>query len=241
MEKTELTEALKIRHHQLTLGAMASTIAHELSNPLTVIQARAFQLSELLESPQLDLEKIKASVASLQRSADQMTRQLKTVRTFSRLDHGDDSFQFVTMDFLVEKTLRLFKARFPRANYEIQVAPFSDEIEIECIPFLVTAALVHLLTNSAEATEGQESPDLKIKINEFDETIQILIQDSGTGLSIPFDEALRPYVTTKKDLGAQGLGLPIVNDILARHRGKISLTQPNEISVCLPRWQRQNS
>lgn len=128
MEKTELTEALKIRHHQLTLGAMASTIAHELSNPLTVIQARAFQLSELLESPQLDLEKIKASVASLQRSADQMTRQLKTVRTFSRLDHGDDSFQFVTMDFLVEKTLRLFKARFPRANYEIQVAPFSDEI-----------------------------------------------------------------------------------------------------------------
>lgn len=241
MEKTELTEALKIRHHQLTLGAMASTIAHELSNPLTVIQARAFQLSQLLENPYPNLEKIKASVESLQRSADQMTRQLKTVRTFSRLDHGDDSFQFVTMDFLIEKTLRLFKARFPKLTYEVQVAPFSDEIEIECIPFLVTAALVHLLTNSAEATSDQETPLFRIQIKEFDESIQILIQDSGPGLSLPLEEALKPFVTTKDHVGAQGLGLPIVSDTVDRHRGKLTLNSPNEFGLCFPRWQRQSS
>lgn len=241
MGKKELTEALKIRHHQLTLGGMASTIAHELSNPLTVIHARAYQLSQLLESPQPDLEKIKASVESLQRSADQMTRQLKTVRTYSRLDHGDDSFQFVTMDFLIEKTIRLFKARFPKVSYEVQVAPFSAEIEVECIPFLITSAILHLLTNSAEATSDQKVPILSIKIKEFDESIQILIQDSGPGLSMSFEEATLPFVTTKGDTGAQGLGLPIVEDILNRHRGKLILVSPNEFELCLPRWQRSGS
>lgn len=91
------------------LGEMSGSIAHEINNPLTVIQARAFQLTQMLEANKLDPAKIQQARESINRTAEKISRIINSLRSFSR-DGAFDPFDLVPAKQIVTETLEFWLA-----------------------------------------------------------------------------------------------------------------------------------
>ncbi|OVE77597.1 histidine kinase, partial [bacterium F16] len=98
----------------------------------------------------------------------------------------------------------------------------------------IEQALVNIILNACQAIP---TPDLGITIttdcDRSNNTIQLSIQDEGTGISGEIiDRVTDPFFTTKRDTGGTGLGLSIVSGIMKEHGGKLGISsQPDKGTI----------
>jgi len=120
---------------------------------------------------------------------------------------------------IIESTITLMKAQAKFASISFIQQYEKKEIEIIADSEKLKQALWNILLNSAEAMEGNKGT-IKIQLFNDNENVVLTIEDDGCGipeenLSKIFD----PLFTTKPN--GTGLGLPIVNEIIAQHNGRI--------------------
>lgn len=243
-EMTEAKARLISATKMAALGEMSGGIAHEINNPLTVIQARAFQLTQMVESQKLNPEKIKQAAESISRTADKIAKIIKSVRSFAR-EGTYDPFEFVSVRQIVEETLEFCRTRFYNHGVEIEVESLDEEIEIECRVIQIEQVLLNLLNNSFDAVQNLESKWIRISVKESSiegsEYIDIIVTDSGQGIDKELAaQIMTPFFTTKDSGMGTGLGLSISRGIVQGHKGDllIDLEAANTSFVIrLPRWQ----
>ncbi|MGE5086418.1 MAG: PAS domain-containing protein [Bacillota bacterium] len=225
------------------LGEMSGGIAHEINNPLTVIQARAFQLSQMVEQNKVDPDKVKLAAESISRTADKIAKIIKSLRSFSR-EGALDPFEVVSVKQLIEETLEFCRTRFYNHGVEIEVGPISDDAEIECRLIQIEQVLLNLLNNSFDAVQKQENKWIRIEVVEGDDSIDIMVKDSGPGIPQDLaDKVMQPFFTTKEVGKGTGLGLSISTGIVKGHHGELFLdrTQPDTTFIIrIPRLQAEN-
>lgn len=220
------------------LGEMSGGIAHEINNPLTVIQARAFQLTQMVEQNKLDPEKVKQAAESISRTADKIAKIIKSLRSFSR-EGTLDPFELVSVKQLVEETLEFCRTRFYNHGVEIEVGPISDEAEIECRLIQIEQVLLNLLNNSFDAVQDQETKWIRLEVSEGDEYIDIVVKDSGPGISENLAEkVMLPFFTTKEVGKGTGLGLSISSGIIKSHNGELFLDRDQKDTTFVMRVPR---
>ncbi|QDK45310.1 PAS domain-containing sensor histidine kinase [Bdellovibrio sp. ZAP7] len=205
------------------LGEMSGGIAHEINNPLTVIQARSFQLTQMVEQEKLDPEKIKQAAESISKTADKIARIIKSLRSFSR-EGEQDPFELVSAKAMVEETLEFCKTRFYNYGVELEVSPIDEDFEIECRVIQVEQVLLNLLNNSFDAAQKSEEKWIRVDAVEYGDYIDIRVTDSGP--RIPDDVAqkiMQPFFTTKELGKGTGLGLSISSGIMKNHKGSLFL------------------
>lgn len=203
------------------LGEMSAGIAHEINNPLTVIQARSFQLNQLADANKLDAEKLKAISDSISKTADKIAKIVKSLRTFAR-DGSMDPFNFVPLKDLIENTLEFCRTRFYNHGVELQIHQISDEIEIECRTIQIEQVLLNLLNNSFDAIQGLNEKWIRIEVQAQESHVDILVIDSGKGIPHEVvDKMMLPFFTTKEVGKGTGLGLSISSGILKNHNGDL--------------------
>lgn len=224
------------------LGEMSGGIAHEINNPLTVIQARAFQLTQMVDQNKIDPDKIKQAAESISRTADKIAKIIKSLRSFSR-EGTLDPFEVVSVKQLVEETLEFCRTRFYNHGVEIEVGPISDDAEIECRLIQIEQVLLNLLNNSFDAVQDQENKWIRIEVQESDDTIDIMVKDSGPGIPKDLsDKVMQPFFTTKDVGKGTGLGLSISSGIIKSHHGELFLDQKQKETtfvVRIPRLQAE--
>lgn len=226
------------------LGEMSGGIAHEINNPLTVIQARAFQLQQMVDAGKTDPLKIKQAAESISRTADKIARIIKSLRSFAR-EGTYDPFEVVPVKQVIEETLEFCRTRFYNHGVDIEVAPIDPDLEVECRLIQIEQVLLNLLNNSFDAIADLKDKWIRIKVEETQDNVEISVSDSGGGIPAAIaDQIMLPFFTTKEVGKGTGLGLSISAGIIKSHKGELRLQPeaPNTTFVIkLPRWQEEEA
>lgn len=225
------------------LGEMSGGIAHEINNPLTVIQARSFQLLQMVDSGKVDNVKVRQAADSISRTADKIARIIKSLRSFAR-EGTHDPFELAPIRQIIEETLEFCRQRFYNHGIEIELSEIDPDLEIECRLIQIEQVLLNLLNNSFDAIQDLEDKWIKISVKDFEKNIEIHVTDSGRGIDPAIaEQIMMPFFTTKEVGKGTGLGLSISAGILRSHGGQLLLKKdsPNTTFVMqLPKWQKEN-
>jgi signal transduction histidine kinase len=213
-----------------SLGEMAAGIAHEINNPLTIIEGYAWKMLRSLENdPKIDRDDFHQSVKIINDSTTRITKIVSGMRNFSR-EATNDPLVYSRIGDLINDAIVLCNARIKKheATLTISPTPLLDT-EILTVPVQVTQVLVNLLQNAADATsEIPEKSRRSIVVScaaPDSKMIAIKVIDSGKG--IPKDIAQKifePFFTTKEAGLGTGLGLSISKGIVESLGGELALS-----------------
>jgi signal transduction histidine kinase len=205
------------------LGEISGGIAHEINNPLTVIQARSFQLMQMAEQNVFDAAKVRAAADSISKTGDKIAKIVKSLRAFA---HSQENVPVDTVSVLelIQETLDFCKVRFYNHGIELRIAEIPVELEIECRLIQIEEVLLNLFNNAHDAIIDLPQKWIFIEAFDKDEEVEIIVTDSGPGIAESIaDNMMMPFFTTKEIGRGMGLGLSIVSDIVNKHHGQISL------------------
>jgi len=151
-----------------TIGTMASRIAHDLKNPLTIIQTYAEMLSPeiLAKLESTDKEKW----FGLQNSVFDMKRIIEDVLDFARTTE----IKKKKSSFMVILCLAM---NHVKSGYDIQINLPEDDISLKCDARKIEGVLSNLINNAVQAIDGHGEVDVEISSDSENMTIQI--KDSG--------------------------------------------------------------
>ncbi len=210
-----------------SLGEMASGIAHEINNPLAIIQGKAAHLKSLISAEQLSGPKLATELDKIELTSKRISKIIKGLRSFSR-NAAKDPFSLVQFPTIVDDTLELCRERFKSALIEIRTQLEYRE-SIYCRSAQIGQVLLNLLNNSYDAVLGQENAWVEIRCRESRSGVQISIVDSGPGISTEISEKImEPFFTTKAVGKGTGLGLSISKGIVEEHQGQLWLDKNSE-------------
>jgi len=209
--------------HLSSLGEIASSIAHEINNPLTIMSGMASLIARLLDDPignkKLILGKLEKIVSTVERTA----KIVKSMKALSQ-SHSDESLEMIDLYKMVEEARVLLKDFLMKKEVDFINNIPQDFPLIEICPNQLIQVIINLVTNAADAVFGQEKKWIKISLNlnsKIDEC-QILIEDSGP--KIPQETAkkmMQPFFTTKTHTNT-GLGLSISKSMIESHGGELT-------------------
>lgn len=199
-----------------TIGNLSARIAHDLRNPLSIIQSTS-QILKLKLEANLD-EKTREQWARLDRAIYRMSHQLEDVMDYVRMSplRKKDYSLCVILQDAVERLVT-------PDNVAIHL-PENDR-EIFCDPEKMEIVFVNLIMNAMQALDSNGGI---VSIGIFDdpqESNNILVKVSDTGKGIPEDikeKIFEPLFTTKQ-VGT-GLGLSSCKNIIEQHGGTITVS-----------------
>jgi len=201
------------------LGEMASTLAHEINQPLTAI-------SNYLKGSQRLLDRIEAEQApmlrdALGKAADQALRAGHIIRRLREfVSRGDSDRRIENLAKLIEdaSTLALVGVRENGIAVTFRLDPEADFVMADRIQ--IQQVLVNLIRNAMEVMiETPHDRRLEIATVAGDH-VEVSVSDTGPGLAPEVARHLfQPFVTTKRQ--GMGLGLSICRTIVEAHGGKI--------------------
>ncbi len=229
-ERLEATQLQLIQSEKLaSIGQLTAGIVHDVKNPFAVIMG----MSEVLaEDENLD-EATRHGLKVIRESAVKGNTIVSDLLKFAR--QSKPEMRTMDMRETIQTSMRLTAYLTRRYN---TVADLPEN------PLLVTydaqqieQVLINMIHNAIQAMPNGGSLTLSLK--QVDETAQISIQDSGSGISPEhLKRIFDPFFTTKKEGEGTGLGLSVSYGIIANHRGKIDveseLGKGTKFTIVLP-------
>jgi C4-dicarboxylate-specific signal transduction histidine kinase len=210
-EKAKMLQASKLS----TLGEMAAGVAHEINNPLSVIEGSILSLRRTIQD-QSQIRKLDM----IEKSVDRITRIVKGLRKFSHSSSGINKIIFSSKS-LIDECIELLASKalsnqvnlISENNNEYEI--YADEVQIEQI-------VINLINNAIDANSKFEGAWVKINAESLQDHIKIIVQDSGQGIDpATVDKLFDPFFTTKPPGKGTGLGLSIAKSIAKDHGGDL--------------------
>ncbi|NPV06672.1 MAG: GAF domain-containing protein [Anaerolineae bacterium] len=229
-EKRRLEASLVESGRMASIGQLASSIAHEVNNPLTVIIGNAEVL--LLDAPAED--PATETISMILRAARRAARTVQNLLDLS----GQQEFEFADVDLrrTIEEALDLVTHPLRKAGIQ-PILDVADDLPV------VTGSAGHLkvvwmniLLNARDAILAAERSDGEVRIEvgtSSEAAVYVSIMDNGVGMAEEQRERLfQPFFTTKPAGQGLGLGLYHAYMIVRRHGGRIEVTtRPGEGSA----------
>jgi len=214
----------KLKNEKLTaIGKMASRLAHDLRNPLSIISNEIEVIQ--LRDPNPN-EKMQKSQDRICRAIQRMTRQLEDVMDFVRTKPLDIKNQ--SMRNLISSSIK--SLTIPS---EIKINLPENDYMITCDSIQMGIVFNNLIYNSIQAMEN--SGEINVIIFDNLENTVIEFQDSGPGIPEKNLETIFEPLFTTKQTGT-GLGLVSCRTIVKQHGGTISVkNNPTTFTVMIPK------
>jgi two-component system sensor kinase FixL len=215
----ELQSELIFMSRFTALGEMASTLAHELNQPLTAIASYLNGARRLLERGEPDLAMIQSAVDS---AADQSLRAgqiIKRLREF--VSRGESERHVENLTKLIEEASALAlvgaKETGVRVSFDFDAGAqfvLADKVQVQQV-------LLNLIRNAIEAMQEVDVRQLVIATRrEGGESVVVEVADSGPGILPEIAAQLfRPFVSSKQN--GMGVGLAISRTIIEAHGGRL--------------------
>ncbi|MCK9196274.1 MAG: response regulator [Syntrophales bacterium] len=202
-----------------TMGELASSIAHELNNPLATVSLRAESLISQTSGDDPRRRELEIIGQEVERMGNLVTNLLQ----FSR--RSQQQISTVSVCDEIEKTLEL--VQYHLRNHGIAVArEFKPEVPlIHADRQQLRQLFLNLFTNASDAMP--EGGTLTIRVTKRPEEKQICVEIADTGVGIPpeiLPKVLEAFYTTKPEGKGTGLGLAICRRIAQAHNGTLNIT-----------------
>ncbi|MBK6517711.1 MAG: GHKL domain-containing protein [Polyangiaceae bacterium] len=204
------------------LGRMAASIVHELNNPLTSIVAYADYLRRRWEQQGAEPSD-RERLGRISEAAGRVLTFTRDLVAYSRPSSADPSA--MNIHDVIERALLFCEHVIAGTNVTL-VRTYGDLPPVRGLHGPLTQVFVNLVTNACQAME-QDGGKLTIE-TAYDadrRVVAISVLDEGHGIqSDKIDRLFEPYFTTRGDGGGNGLGLNIVQTIVASHGGTVVAT-----------------
>jgi two-component system sensor histidine kinase DctS len=204
----------------VTVGEMASTMAHELNQPLSAIASYATGCLNLLEQGDLPRAELEEALRKTSQQAQRAGRIIKRVHDFVR--KRDPTLGRVRMNAVVEEAAGFADADARRRRVRIALALSERDPEIIGDAVLLQQVVLNLLRNAMDAMAATPAEAREIRVTTADgpDGLTVSIADRGAGIPDGVREHLfQPFFTTKAE--GMGMGLNICRSILELHRGRV--------------------
>jgi signal transduction histidine kinase len=210
--EVELVKANKLS----ALGELASSIAHEIKNPLISIQGFARRIGAIE-----DRDKSVKYAKFIEHEADRLSQVLAKLLGFSRMD--EPKKDFLNMNDIVDDTVLFMEhhlTRFKNVELAVEKEPNLPVVEVDRIH--VQQTVVNILMNAAQAMPG--GGKILIKTGRNDQFVFISITDTGVGIKEEdLAKIFEPFFTTKEKEQGTGLGLSLCKRLIEANAGKIEV------------------
>lgn len=203
----------------VAMGEMASSIAHELNQPLAAISSYCTGAANMLRNQSSAADVVPA----LDKAVEQAKRAGNVIRRiYSLARHSGDRFELIPLAERVDAALALMEVEIRqkgiRVMLELQVPAF-----IEGDPVLLEQALFNLVRNAVESMRDTppDQRQMRISLTCADGYALLTIADRGCGIDDNVAGKLfDPLFTTKAE--GMGMGLAICRSVVENHRGRLS-------------------
>ncbi|MBA3597528.1 MAG: PAS domain S-box protein [Methylibium sp.] len=220
-EKAQVTSRL------VTMGEMASSVAHELNQPLTAITNYCNGMVSRVKNDAIEKPDLIAALEKTARQAQRAGQIIHRIRAFVK--RSEPQRQPARARDIVEDAVELAGIEVRRRNVHIRTYVAQRLPELRVDPILIEQVLLNLLKNAAEAIDNAQLPPSRRHIElrvvpryAQDEggVIEFSVTDNGPGVK---DEAMarlyEAFFSTKAD--GLGIGLSLCRSIIESHRGRI--------------------
>ena len=210
----------------ITMGEMASSVAHELNQPLTAINNYCNGMVSRIKSHQITEEDLLGALEKTARQAQRAGQIIQRIRSFVKRSEPNRTPSEVAG--MVSEAVELADIEVRRRNVRLThyVAPRLPALLVD--PILIEQVLVNLLKNGAESVDAAQRPTarrtvvLRVVPKKVDNkaVIEFSVLDSGKGLAPEVMERLyEAFFSTKAD--GMGIGLSLCRSIVESHQGRM--------------------
>lgn len=205
------------------LGEMAAGIAHEINNPLAIIQTSAAQAQELLAEGLSDRSLLEGRLIVVQETVSRIAKIISGLRDFSR-DGSQDQRHPEELRTILENVASLCAEKFRSENIAFSVECAYPTTRIACRKVEISQILLNLLNNARDAVKASQDKWIKLSCQTDGKIIDIIVQDSGPGIpEVIQDRIFIPFFTSKDVGQGTGLGLSICRTFATANGGELFL------------------
>jgi two-component system sensor kinase FixL len=202
------------------MGTLASSLAHELNQPLTAVASYCEGARDLLQTAP-DAETLAMAREALDEAAKQAVRAGQIVRRLRDfMSHGETERRVESLQRLINEAnaLALVGSREHGIDLQMSLDPAADLVFVDRIQ--VQQVLVNLIRNAIDAMIDSPRRALSIATRGKDGFVEVIVTDTGSGIAEPIAAQLfQPFVTSKQN--GMGIGLSICRTIVEAHGGRI--------------------
>jgi predicted ATPase len=208
--------------------------SHEISNPKQLAhlltegglhQSVDSQLS-LLQTPQAnqivqiayDIARLHTNSQNINNAVERASKIVFALKSYARYDHSGEK-QVVQITEGIEMVLELYHNYLKKGVTVVR--QYQPVPEIACYPDELVQVWTNLIHNAVQAMDSKGT--LRISVGQHNQEIVVEFTDSGAGIPLDIqDKIFQPFFTTKVAGEGSGLGLDIVQKIVAKHQGSIT-------------------
>lgn len=268
LEKLKLTQLQLVQSEKMaSIGILTAGIAHEINNPVNFISSGITGLEMVItdiltnlqfyrelcgDNPECkkrelvntvekqkdltkSIENISILLNSIHTGVERTTNIVRSLRTFSRLDN--ESKSFIDIHELIDSSLTILSNKLK--DQITIVKEYGLKEIIQCYPGKLSQVFLNLLVNAVQSIKNTGTITIITRKSKTPGKIEILIRDTGKGMSGDIQQKIfDPFFTTKPVGEGTGMGLSIVHGIIKDHQGDIFVTskeyQGTEFRIELP-------
>lgn len=199
------------------MGTMASTLAHELNQPLAAISNFLSGTKRIAERPEVKREVLLEALDGAEASSRRAGEILRRLRDL--VSRGKVSVQTEHLPELLEEARVLaFNEAALGVDYHLALDPKAAWVRVDRIQ--IQQVMINLVRNAVEAMAASKRREVRIVTRLAGPMIEIEVADTGPGIPPEnMDSLFSEFMTTKSE--GMGLGLPISRTIIEAHGGAI--------------------
>ena len=231
-KNAEKQEALQLERAQsasrlITMGEMASSVAHELNQPLTAINIYCNGIVTRIKDQHISEKEIISTLEKTSKQAQRAAQIIQRIRTFVKRSAPNRSWSNIYL--MIESARELAEIEMRRRNVQLRFYVAARLPKLLVDPLLIEQVLINLLKNAAESVDmaRRNSSDRRVELRVTPATqaardgVEFSVIDSGAGIAPEVMAHLyESFFSTKPE--GMGMGLSLCRSIVESHEGRIT-------------------
>ena len=218
-------ERLQATARLVTMGEMASTLAHELNQPLAAISSYNTGCLNMLEHGSIAPDELTGVLQKIGKQAQRAAQIIRRVHAFVR--RSEPKFETVDLNSVIREAVGLVEPDAARRSVGIDVELADGLPPVLADPVMIEQVAINLIRNGMDAMADTPRRERRLHLatRAEDGMLVFCVADRGRGIPPEVAEKLfAPFFTTKEE--GMGMGLNICRSIAELHRGRLSF-EPN--------------
>ncbi|MCX8111060.1 MAG: ATP-binding protein, partial [Syntrophorhabdaceae bacterium] len=210
----EVKKEMALKERLISLGNLASGMAHEIRNPLNAMNLSIQRLKREFIPPDEKKEEYNRFLDILKA---EIMRVNRIVEDFLSSTRAQAPFTNEDLPQIIQEVIVLLKEEASTKGVDIYLKA-SEPLFIECQKERIKQALLNVIVNSIQAIENKGT--VEVEVSKKEKEVEIIVRDTGVGIKKEDIDKIFDYYYTTKDKGI-GVGLAISYMIIRDHRGSI--------------------